>query len=372
MRGSDPYEQLYCARGDMENRIKEQQLALFADRTSSATLRANQLRLYWSTLAYVLLHALRTRGLAATPAGPRPMQHVAAPAPQGRCPHPRDHASHLSGECNRRPGPVVSIAAFRHAGPHGATVSRRIARIACPLATAASATADAYDPSERSAGSATWSRSHWYPPATAPRTATETPNPTTNWSTKSTRRTSANPTPAAGNNGRSGAPRPAGPAPPAPTHRPAVHPLRAVRKHHVGADALGCCRHGPRLAADTPHRGRLRSHPAASAPASLLYLFGRELGGFTRPASLVAVGARTPPEPGAMRRPGVEQILGEPALGRPGVERRFVAVTTPQVEPPGAALAEAADLAVVENPQQLGLRARRQFGHLVERDRAAG
>ena len=44
------YEDVYCARGDMENRIKEQQLALFADRTSSATLRANQLRLYWATL----------------------------------------------------------------------------------------------------------------------------------------------------------------------------------------------------------------------------------------------------------------------------------------------------------------------------------
>ena len=60
------YEDLYCARGDMENRIKEQQLALFADRTSSTTLRANQLRLYWSTLAYVLLHALRSRALAGT------------------------------------------------------------------------------------------------------------------------------------------------------------------------------------------------------------------------------------------------------------------------------------------------------------------
>ena len=44
------YEDFYCARGDMENRIKEQQLALFADRTSSSTLRANQLRLYWATL----------------------------------------------------------------------------------------------------------------------------------------------------------------------------------------------------------------------------------------------------------------------------------------------------------------------------------
>ena len=60
------YEDFYCARGDMENRIKEQQLALFADRTSSATLRANQLRLYWATLAYVLLQQLRERGLAGT------------------------------------------------------------------------------------------------------------------------------------------------------------------------------------------------------------------------------------------------------------------------------------------------------------------
>lgn len=60
------YEELYCARGDMENRIKEQQLGLFADRTSSATLRANQLRLYFSSFAYVLLHGLRRLGLAGT------------------------------------------------------------------------------------------------------------------------------------------------------------------------------------------------------------------------------------------------------------------------------------------------------------------
>jgi Transposase DDE domain group 1 len=59
------YEQLYCARGEMENRIKEQ-LSLFADRMSAETLRANQLRLYLSSLAYVLLHALRRLGLAAT------------------------------------------------------------------------------------------------------------------------------------------------------------------------------------------------------------------------------------------------------------------------------------------------------------------
>lgn len=60
------YENLYCARGEMENRIKEQQLMLFADRTSAATMRANQLRLYFSAIAYVLLHALRRLALAGT------------------------------------------------------------------------------------------------------------------------------------------------------------------------------------------------------------------------------------------------------------------------------------------------------------------
>lgn len=60
------YETLYCARGDMENRIKEQQLGLFADRTSTATLRANQLRLYFSSFAYVLIQGLRRLGLAGT------------------------------------------------------------------------------------------------------------------------------------------------------------------------------------------------------------------------------------------------------------------------------------------------------------------
>ena len=60
------YEDVYCARGEMENRIKEQQLGLFADRTSAATLRANQLRLYYSSVAYVLLAALRRLGLAGT------------------------------------------------------------------------------------------------------------------------------------------------------------------------------------------------------------------------------------------------------------------------------------------------------------------
>ena len=60
------YEELYCARGEMENRIKEQQLDLFADRTSTATLRANQLRLYFSAFAGVLLLTIRRLGLAGT------------------------------------------------------------------------------------------------------------------------------------------------------------------------------------------------------------------------------------------------------------------------------------------------------------------
>ena len=60
------YQQEYCARGEMENRIKEQQLCLFADRTSCATLRANQLRLYLSTVAYVVMRALREHGLKNT------------------------------------------------------------------------------------------------------------------------------------------------------------------------------------------------------------------------------------------------------------------------------------------------------------------
>jgi hypothetical protein len=52
------YEKLYCARGEMENRIKECQLDLFADRTSAATMRANQLRLWFAAMAYVLVCAL--------------------------------------------------------------------------------------------------------------------------------------------------------------------------------------------------------------------------------------------------------------------------------------------------------------------------
>jgi len=60
------YEKVYCARGEMENRIKECQLDLYADRTSAATMRANQLRLWFHSMAYVLVCALRRIGLQDT------------------------------------------------------------------------------------------------------------------------------------------------------------------------------------------------------------------------------------------------------------------------------------------------------------------
>ncbi len=60
------YEDVYCARGEMENRIKECQMDLFADRTSTGTMRANQLRLWFASMAYVLLDSLRRLALQAT------------------------------------------------------------------------------------------------------------------------------------------------------------------------------------------------------------------------------------------------------------------------------------------------------------------
>jgi Transposase DDE domain group 1 len=67
-----PSTRMYCARGEIENRIKEQQLDLFADRTSAATIRANQLRLWFASFAYVLLDALRRIGLRHTQFAPAP------------------------------------------------------------------------------------------------------------------------------------------------------------------------------------------------------------------------------------------------------------------------------------------------------------
>lgn len=67
MAAQELYEKGYCARGDCpENRIKEQQLDLFADRTSTGKMWSNQLRLYFSSVTYVLLQTLRRMGLAGT------------------------------------------------------------------------------------------------------------------------------------------------------------------------------------------------------------------------------------------------------------------------------------------------------------------
>jgi hypothetical protein len=60
------YEQIYCARGEMENRLKECQADLFADRTSASSMRANQLRLWFASMAYVLICAVRRIGLRHT------------------------------------------------------------------------------------------------------------------------------------------------------------------------------------------------------------------------------------------------------------------------------------------------------------------
>ncbi len=60
------YENFYCARGNMENRIKEQQLELFADRTSTARMKSNQLRLWFSAFAHLLMSLFRKKGLAGT------------------------------------------------------------------------------------------------------------------------------------------------------------------------------------------------------------------------------------------------------------------------------------------------------------------
>ena len=70
------YEEDYCGRGEMENRLKEQQLMLFADRTSTAWLRSNQLRLWLSSLAYVLVQTVRRWGLAGTPVAPAPCSSI--------------------------------------------------------------------------------------------------------------------------------------------------------------------------------------------------------------------------------------------------------------------------------------------------------
>jgi hypothetical protein len=66
MSPSEVYTKKYCPRGEMENRFKEQKLELFSDRTSTHTFAGNQLRLWFSSIAYVLMNALRNKCLVKT------------------------------------------------------------------------------------------------------------------------------------------------------------------------------------------------------------------------------------------------------------------------------------------------------------------
>ena len=126
------YEKVYCARGDMENRIKECQLDLYADRTSTATMRANQLRLWFASMAYVLLCALRRIGLHDTDFATRDLRHHPSQAAQDRCdrahqrpPHQDRHGVRLSGR--PRLAPRRHPARDRRLGPRLAGMTRAAA-----------------------------------------------------------------------------------------------------------------------------------------------------------------------------------------------------------------------------------------------------
>ena len=86
------YETIYCARGEMENRIKEQQLGLFADRTSTAEFRSNQIRLYFSSIGYCVLEALRRLGIGGDEDGAGAMHDDTAAVAQDRGADP-DHGA---------------------------------------------------------------------------------------------------------------------------------------------------------------------------------------------------------------------------------------------------------------------------------------
>ena len=96
------YEDLYCARGEMENRIKEQQLYLFADRTSTRAMRSNQLRLWFSSMAYVLLAALRRIGLKTT-GWPAPLPERSASSCSSSAPWCASRAAAPPSDRLRRP-----------------------------------------------------------------------------------------------------------------------------------------------------------------------------------------------------------------------------------------------------------------------------
>ena len=115
------YEDVYCARGEIENRIKEQQLDLFADRTSAATMRANQLRLWFASFAYVLLDALRRIGLRHT-------QLASATCGTIRLNRHRDPAVPAAGDATARGRPLV-VAGRRLRGRGGTVLRVDVGRV---------------------------------------------------------------------------------------------------------------------------------------------------------------------------------------------------------------------------------------------------
>ena len=114
------YEVVYCGRGEMENRIKEQQLGLFADRTSSQKLAANQLRLYFSSFAYVMLQRLRPVGAGGDGVGVRAVLDDPRESAEDRGPGPGHEPQSLAvlfrelsvrGVVEAGPGPIASLPA---------------------------------------------------------------------------------------------------------------------------------------------------------------------------------------------------------------------------------------------------------------------
>ncbi len=128
------YEELYCARGDMENRIKECQLDLFADRTSAATMRANQLRLWFASFAYVLVCALRRIGLERTQFA-RHLRHHPPEAAQDRRARPRLGPPHPARYGLGLPQPARIRARPRPAGRRRALTNQTAHRPQSPRPT---------------------------------------------------------------------------------------------------------------------------------------------------------------------------------------------------------------------------------------------
>ncbi len=130
----DLYEKLYCARGEMENRIKEQ-MCLFADRLSSDEMKANQLRLYFSALAYTLVEALRRLALKGTQWAGAQVDPSAgncsgsAPSCASACAACARNEFHLSLETPLRPR-LLRPALLKPAGLHALALLQHVAGLA--------------------------------------------------------------------------------------------------------------------------------------------------------------------------------------------------------------------------------------------------